>query len=251
MPSPAWARAIFWGVLAGSGVLVGVAAAYFAKPRHSNVARVMAFGSGALLGIVSIQLALSAREKAGLFRTTLVLLSGALVFSIVNVVLARAGARHRKRCGECVAQENERDHPGSGKAIALGTMIDAVPEGLILGIAVAQSVTPTIPLVAAFFLGNVPESLSASSGMRHAGRSQRYILSVWSASILFMLFASASGSVLFARASSPLTGTLEALSGGLLLAMAVETMIPEAFDKAPLFSGTIAVLGFAVIATIV
>ena len=32
--------------------------------------------------------------------------------------------------------------------------------------------------------------------------------------------------------------------------MAVETMIPEAFDKAPLFSGTVAVLGFATIAAV-
>ena len=40
------------------------------------------------------------------------------------------------------------------------------------------------------------------------------------------------------------------MSAGILLAMAVETMIPEAFEKAPAFCGAVAVLGFAVIAAI-
>ena len=113
--------------------------------------------------------------------TTVVFLGGALLFSMINVWLARAGAKNRKRCGECLPQENERDTPGSGRAIAIGTIIDALPEGLVLGIAVAQSAAPTIPVVAGFFLANVPESLSGSAGMYLAGRAKRYILSVWAA----------------------------------------------------------------------
>ena len=250
MTLPVWGHAALWGILASSGVFAGLIAAYFNKPTHGNIARVMAFDAGALLGVVSIQLVLSAQEKAGILRTTIVLLSGALLFSIVNVALARAGAQTRKRCGKCMPQENERDTPGSGKAIAIGTMIDALPEGLILGIAVANSVAPTMPVVAGFFLGNVPESLSGSVGMYHAGRSKRYILSVWTAVMFVTPMAAALGSLFFAAASPPMAGLLEALSAGILLAMAVETMLPEAFDKAPLFSGTIAMLGFATIAAV-
>ena len=250
MTLPVWARAALWAVLAGSGLLVGLVASYLTKPTHRHVARVMAFGAGALLGSVSVHLLLSAQEKAGVLVTTSVLLSGALLFSLVNVALARAGAMNRKRCGECVPQQNERDKPGSGKAIAIGTMVDALPEGLILGIAVAQSVAPTAPVIAGFFLANVPESLSASTGMSQAGRSPYYILSVWTASILVTLLGAALGSVFFAAVSSTTAGILEALSAGILLAMAIETMIPEAFHEAPLFSGTIAVLGFATIAAV-
>ena len=36
-------------------------------------------------------------------------------------------------------------------------------------------------------------------------------------------------------------------SGGLLLSMVAETMIPEAFDEAPALSGTFAAVGFAII----
>jgi zinc transporter, ZIP family len=55
------------------------------------------------------------------------------------------------------------------------------------------------------------------------------------------------GSVSFAQASPEVAGILDAVGAGVLVAMAVESMIPEAFDNTPLFSGTIAVLGFATI----
>ncbi len=210
----------------------------------------MAFGAGALLGTVSIQLVLSAQEQAGVLRTTIVLLTGASLFSCVNVWLARAGAQNRKRCGECLPQDNERDKPGSGRAIAIGTVIDALPEGLVLGIAVAQNTASTIPLVAGMFLANVPESMSGCAGMYLAGRSRRYILSVWATASAVTPLAAALGGVFFAAASPTMSGILDALSAGILLAMAVETMIPEAFDKAPLFSGTVAVLGFAIVAAV-
>jgi len=247
---PVWGRAAVWGALAGSGLLVGLIAAVITRPAHGKIARVMAFGAGALLGTVSMQLIASAQEHAGIVVATVVILGGAVLFSIINVWLARAGAKNRKRCGECLPQENERDKPGSGRAIAIGTIIDALPEGLVLGIAVAQSVAPTIPVVAGFFLANVPESLSGSAGMYLAGRTKRYIVSVWVAASVVTPVAAGLASAFLAAASPMVAGILDALSGGILLAIAVETMIPEAFDKAPLFSGTVAVLGFAIIAAV-
>lgn len=247
---PVWARAAVWAALAGSGLLVGVLAAMVARPAHGAIARIMSFGAGTLLGTVAIQLAISAQRHAGTARATSFLLIGAVLFSLVNAWLARAGARNRKRCGECVPQENERDRPGSGQAIAIGTIMDALPEGLVLGVTVAQSVAPTTVVVAGFFLANIPESLSGSAGMHLAGRSRRYIFGVWTVAGLATPIAAVLGSVLFAAASPATAGTFDALSGGILLAMAMETMIPEAFESAPIFSGAVAVLGFAVIAVI-
>ena len=243
-------RAAGWGAIAGSGLLAGLVAASILRPDHVRIARVMAFGAGALLGTVSIQLAISARREAGTARTTLCLLIGALLFSVVNAWLARSGAQNRTRCGECKPQANERDKPGSGDAIAIGTLIDAVPEGLVLGIAVAQSEALTFAVVAGFFLGNVPEALSGSSGMYLAGRSKRYILAVWGAASAVTPVAAVLGALLGGAASPAIAGALGALSGGILLGLAVETMIPEAFENAPLFSGAVAVLGFAIIAAV-
>jgi len=118
---------------------------------------------------------------------------------------------------------------------------------LVLGISVAQSMAPAVAVVVGFFLANVPESLSGSAGMYLAGRSRRYIVSVWGAATMITPVTTILGSVLFANASQEVAGILDAVSGGILLAMAVESMIPEAFDRTPLFSGTIAVLGFVTI----
>jgi ZIP family zinc transporter len=172
MPTaPPWVQAAVWGTLVGSGLLFGLLAAYTARPGHGAIARVMGFGAGTLLSTASIQLTISAQLYLGTISATIFLLTGALLFSCVNAWLARAGAKNRKRCGECVPQENERDRPGSGQAIATGTIIDAVPEGLVLGIAVAYNMAPTLAVVVGFFLANIPESLSSSAGMHLAGRS--------------------------------------------------------------------------------
>jgi zinc transporter, ZIP family len=237
-------------MLAGSGLLLGLLVAIIARPGHGAMARAMAFGAGALLGTVSVQLAISAQRYAGTPAAAVSLLIGAFLFSFVNAWLARAGAKNRKRCGECTPQETERDRPGSGEAIAIGTIIDAVPEGMVLGIAVANAVAPTLAVVAGFFLANVPESLSGSAGMHLAGRSARYIVLVWAAATVVTPVAAVLGSLVFGAASPWVAGTLEALSGGILLAMAVETMVPEALERAPLFIGAIAVLGFAIIAAV-
>src|SRR5919198_3661827 len=90
------------------------------------------------------------------------------------------GAAHRKRCGECTPQPSESQQPGSGVAIALGTALDAVTEGLVLGLALRERAV-ALELVIAISVGNLPEALSGAAGMRSAGRSYRYILLLWSA----------------------------------------------------------------------
>jgi ZIP family zinc transporter len=52
--------------------------------------------------------------------------------SVSNALLARFGAGHRKRCGDCVQQPRESQQPGSGVAIALGNALDGLPEALVL-----------------------------------------------------------------------------------------------------------------------
>ena len=88
------------------------------------------------------------------------LLCGAAVFSFVNWLLSRRGAQHRKRCGECVEQPKEEQQPGSGLAIAAGTFLDGVPEGVVLGLGVLHHGAPGLGTVAAFFvaIGHSPAS---------------------------------------------------------------------------------------------
>ena len=137
--------------------------------------------------------------------------------------------------------------PGSGLAIAFGSLLDAVPEALIVGAAVAGGgkALPPLALIAAFALANFAEGLSSAAGMRDAGRSRRYVLLLWTGATLVSAAAAVLGFALFNGGGSVERGWLEAFAAGALIALVVETMAPEAVAGQPSFTGLLAMLGFS------
>ncbi|HWS87688.1 MAG TPA: hypothetical protein VN282_12030 [Pyrinomonadaceae bacterium] len=248
---PGWLQAAGWGLLSASGLLIGAAGGFYTSLRHTVIARVMTFAAGVLLAVVAVDLVINARGSASLHWTVMGLLGGAAVFSSVNWLLSRRGARHRKRCGECMEQPSEGEQPGSGLAIAAGTFLDGVPEGVVLGLSVLYQGAPGLGTVAAFFLANIPEALSSSAGMRRAGRSARYVFSVW-VGIALMIGLAAAVAGLALRGTGPAgRGTVEAFAAGAILALVSETMIPEAFHGSPQFNGLLLVVGFVALLSLV
>jgi ZIP family zinc transporter len=244
-PDELWA-ALAWGGVSSVGLLVGAIAGTFSRMPHQAIAMAMSVGAGLLLAGVSLKVAADAMRIAGPVAVAVSLLLGAAVFSATNAVLARFGAAHRKRCGECVQQPVESQQPGSGVAIAIGNALDALPEALVLGIALRERVVP-VALVVAFSVGNLPEALSSAAGMRAAGRSYTYIVLLWSGIAVGAAVAIAAGYVGFAAVSGAWTPRLQAFGAGALLAMTAETMIPEAFHNSPRFSGLLAAVGFGLL----
>jgi ZIP family zinc transporter len=206
----------------------------------------MSVGAGLLLAAVSLKVAADAIRVAGPVTAAASLLFGAAVFSASNTLLAQFGAATRKRCGECIQQPTESQSPGSGVAIALGTALDAAPEALVLGIALRDSIFP-FALVIAFSATNLPEALSSTAGMRAAGRSYTYIFLLWTAIAIGAALAIAAGYVAFGLLGNAWPPRLQAFGAGALLAMAAETMIPEAFHNSPRFSGLLAAFGFGLL----
>jgi ZIP family zinc transporter len=228
------------------GLLVGAIAGSFSRMRHHAIAMAMSVGAGLLLAGASLKLAADAIRIAGPVAAALSLLLGAAVFSASNALLARFGAAHRKRCGDCIQQPAESQQPGSGTAIALGNALDAVPEAMVLGIALWDRVVP-LALVIAFSVGNFPVALSSTAGMRAAGRSYTYIFLLWSAIAIGTAVAIAAGYLAFGSLSEAWSPRLRAFGAGALLAMTAETMIPEAFHNSPRFSGLLAAFGFGLL----
>lgn len=240
-----WA-ALAWGAVPSVGLVVGAVAGRFSRLSHYAIAMGMSVGAGLLLAAVSLKLAAEALRIAGPIPAVVSLLLGAAVFSAFNALLARFGAAHRKRCGECTQQPSESLQPGSGVAIALGTALDALPETLLLGLALREQALP-LGLVIAFSLGNLPEALSGAAGMRKAGRSYRYILLLWTAIAIGAALAVAAGYTAFGSLGGSWPPRLQAFGAGALLATTAETMIPEAFHNSPRFSGFLAAIGFCVL----
>ena len=235
-----------WGAVSSAGLLIGAVAGSFFRMPHHAIAMSMSVGAGLLLAGVSLKVAADAIRIAGPLAAALSLLLGAALFSASNALLARFGAAHRKRCGDCIQQPAESQQPGSGVAIALGNGLDAAPEAIVLGIALREQILP-LALVFAFSVSNLPEALSSAAGMRVAGRSYRYIFLVWSAIATGAAVAIAAGYVGVGSLSEAWPPRLRAFGAGALLAMTAETMIPEAFHNSPRFSGFLAALGFCLL----
>jgi zinc transporter, ZIP family len=248
MPTSAndiWA-ALALAAVPSVGLLIGAIAGSFSRGSHRAIAMAMSIGAGLLLAAVSLRVAADAIQIAGPVAAALALLLGAAAFSGSNALLAQFGAAHRKRCGDCMQQPDESQQPGSRVAIALGHALDAVPEAIVLGIALRSPAVP-LALVVAFSLGNLPIALSSTAGMRAAGRTYLYIFGLWSAIAIGASVAIVSGYVGFGLLSAEWPPRLQAFGAGALLAMAAETMIPEAFHNSPRFSGLLAAFGFGLL----
>ena len=244
MVAPVWMQAYLWGVLAGSGLIIGALIAFFTSLPHRVIAVVMGFGSGVLISTLSFSLIEEAYSHGGFFPTVIGFISGGLLFSTANWALSIRGARDRKRCGECNRQPTETDHSGSGLAIAVGALMDGIPESLVIGISLVGGMAIDTAILIGFFLANIPEGLSSVSGMRHAGRSALYIFGVWGSIAFLSGSASLLGYAVFGSLPVHVTALTTALAAGGVLAMTAETMIPEAFENAQHFIGVITVIGF-------
>src|SRR3954453_19879922 len=118
---PVWSVAGFWGLLAGSAMVLGAAIGYFARVPARLIAGIMAFGAGVLMSALSFDLMDEAYKRGGFGSTAIGFLAGAVVYTLANWVLAKRGAKHRKRSGNHAGsvQPSEQDQAGSGAAIAI------------------------------------------------------------------------------------------------------------------------------------
>ena len=238
---PMWLQAGFWGLVAGAALLIGAMIGYkFAVPVRL-VAAIMAFGSGVLISALSFELMDEAFKTGGFRATAVGFLGGALVYTLANWWLAHSGARHRKRSG---GQPSEEDHGGSGSAIAVGALLDGIPESIVIGLSMLGGGKVSMVAVSAIFLSNVPEGLSSAAGMKKAGRSAAYIFGIWGAISLASGLAALAGFSLFEGVSPATVAATTAVAAGAILAMLADTMIPEAFADAHDFAGLITVAGF-------
>lgn len=239
---PIWIVAGFWGLVAGAANVLGAAMAYFFRVPQRLIAAIMAFGSGVLISALSFELMDEAYKRGGFDSTAIGFVGGAAVYSFLNLLLAKKGAKHRKRSGG--QQPSEGEQGGSGMAIALGALLDGIPESIVIGLSLLQGGAVSFVAVIAIALSNIPEGLSSAAGMKKAGRSAGYIFGVWSAIAILCGISSLLGYSVFQNFSEDIIAATTAVAAGAILSMLVDTMIPEAFEVTHNLAGLITVLGF-------
>jgi ZIP family zinc transporter len=164
-----------------------------------------------------------------------------LIYSAANRVLSQYGAKHRKRS----SQQGQKDASESGgAAIALGALLDGIPESMAIGLTMLAGGSVSMVTVIAIFISNIPEGLSSSAGMKASGRSASFIFCLWSVITLASAIAAIAGATLLAHVPVSVQSAVTALAAGAILSMLSETMMPEAYEGTHDWAGIITCAGF-------
>jgi ZIP family zinc transporter len=245
--------AAVWSFVGAFALLVGavVALRFSVSPRI--VGLVMGFGAGTLISAVAFDLVVPAYREGAKLAMVVGMLLGALAYMGGDIALDR----YDRRAAAAVVDDPELvvvpRLPGeaprgsvSGSQLVLGSVLDGLPESVAIGITILASPagSVSVAMVAAVFLSNVPEGLSATIGLRDAGRSTRFVLVVWSAIIVLSVVAAAVGYAVLGSASPAVLATVQAFAAGTILTMLANTMMPEAFGNGGRAVGLVTVIGF-------
>lgn len=173
---PLWFQAGVWGLFGASSLLLGAALAYVAPLGTRTIAAIMSFGCGVLISAVAYDLIFEGFRSAGMTPVVVGAVAGSVAYALANWLVSRHGARHRKRSNGKQTDAAK----GGGLAIAIGSMLDGIPESVVLGVSLLGGGQVSLPVFAAVFLSNFPEGLSSAAGMKKAGRSKAYGFGLWS-----------------------------------------------------------------------
>jgi len=238
------AGAFGWGTLAASSLVIGAVIALAFHMSLRVIGLIMAFGSGVLISAVAFDLVQEAADKstghgaliAGVF-------SGCLVFAGGDWLIGRYGGSARK-------DPTGEQEGGSALSIVLGSVLDGIPESMVIGLTIFQGGAVGAAYLVAVFISNLPESISSTTGLVSGGWKKARILWMWIGIALVSGLASSAGYGLFQNSSPATVAFVLTFAAGAILTMLATTMMPEAFEHGGRWVGVVTTLGFAVAFTI-
>ena len=136
----------------------------------------------------------------------------------------------------------------SGLPLALGSLLDGIPEQAVLGIGLAAGQGVSVALLVAVFVSNLPEAVGSAADMRAAGKSPATIIRLWVVVAAVCALATVGGYAVAGLVGGDVRAGINGFAAGALLVMLVDSMIPEAKEKTGDRAGLATVIGFAVAA---
>ncbi|KQR39913.1 ZIP family metal transporter [Microbacterium sp. Leaf159] len=228
--------AILWGIVAASPLIIGAALALLRTwpPRWLGI--VLGFGAGALMASIAFELWEEGLDLAGPIPLIVGVVGGALAYFIADRIL------------DARAAKSKNQGSGAGVPLALGALLDGIPEQLVLGIGLASGEPVSIALVVAIVVSNLPESIGSAADLLKGGMAKSRVLLLWAGISVVCALATVAGFGLASATGDDFRAGASGFAAGALLVMLVDSMVPDAQEKAKQVTGLATVLGFALAA---
>ena len=227
-------NAFLWGGLAAGSLLLGYAVAGRGISNRT-LGGIMGMGSGALIGAIAYELIPESVLKS--VGVAVAAAGGALAFQVGDWLVDMRGGAKRKDL-------NGTDTPGSGAAILVGTLLDNIPESIVMGMSLALGGAVNVAFLAAVFVSNFPEGVAGTLNLQLAGVSRAKVRSLWTLIVLVSAASSAVGYAAISWMDSATGVYASAFAAGAMLTMLAEAMIPEAYEHGGKLVGLATVSGF-------
>ena len=226
-------EAAFWGLVGASSLVLGALVAFWFRIPDRILGLVMAFGAGVLISAVAYELVEAALAVSATgVSVALGFAGGALVFFVGDTLIDRhlAGT--------------------AGWGILLGTVLDGVPESVVIGISLLSGDGVSVAVLVAVFLSNVPEAISATADLRSDGVARGRVLLLWVTVAAASAVAAGLGYGLLGDASGETIAAIDAFAAGAILTMLADEMIPEGYERSGhrKLVGVVTAFGFGVAA---
>lgn len=233
-------EAIFWSALATGTLLIGMFMAYRNMVGPRWTALIMAFGAGAIISAAAYQLVLGAvsEEKGSYYLVGLGIAAGALTFYFADRWVDGLGGKDR-------LDFDGAQSGGSGTGILLGSLLDGVPESLVLGLSLAHSPQVSLAFIFAVAISNIPQGLGGTAGMLTSGWAKSKITRLWLAVCGLSIIAAVLGYWFGGLVPGANGAVVDSFAAGALLVMLTDSMIPESFEHGGRETGLMLVLGFS------
>jgi ZIP family zinc transporter len=216
------------GLAAQSSLLVAGVVVCWITFRQEVVGMLAGFGAGAMIAAIAFDL-VPESEDLGSWELALGMAVGVAIF------LAGDRAVERK-----FGDQGE----GGAMGIVVGSVVDGVPESVILGIQLATGIPLSVAFVFAVWVSNIPQAIAPSADLAASGWGPARLGRLWGAVVGACGIAAVVGYV--AADLSPSAGGewMAAIAAGGLLAMLTDSLIPFAYERGKELAGAATVLGF-------
>ncbi len=235
------AQALIFALVNGLSLAAGSVLGNVWKLKQKTIAVFMAFGSGVLICALTFGLMEEAFRHGGFDAVIIGFLAGGSLYIGFDYLLHILGARKHRRHPRSPASRES-----TGVMIALGSILDGIPESIALGVSLFASRGVGFVMLTAIVISNIPESVSSISGLRKEGYTKNKIFLIWLSAGAAVALATIL-SFLFLHDIDPnLIGMLESLAAGAILAMLANSMMPEAYREGGYAIGFVTIIGFLV-----